>query len=87
MDYWCALWFWPLEYVDFLPGREEFLFDMTLILEGNILSSGADLFQSENLLSGADPNRADLFDQPKSYGQVDLMFCGRSPPGSRSLAK
>lgn len=34
MDYWCALWFWPIDQADLLPTRSEFLFDMSLILEG-----------------------------------------------------
>ena len=34
MDYWCALWFWPIEKSNLLPSRSEFLFDMSLILEG-----------------------------------------------------
>ena len=34
MDYWCALWFWPIDKADLLPKRSEFLFDMSLILEG-----------------------------------------------------
>ena len=34
MDYWCALWFWPIEQADLLPSRTEFLFDLTMILEG-----------------------------------------------------
>ncbi|MEX0328915.1 MAG: hypothetical protein AB3N07_09350 [Ruegeria sp.] len=80
MDYWCALWFWPLEHADLLPSRDEFLLDMTLILEGNVLSSGADMFQREKLLSGADPNKVDLFDHQKSYGQVDIQTLkARSP--------
>ena len=36
MDYWCALWFWPIDKADLLPTRSEFLFDMSLILEGTI---------------------------------------------------
>lgn len=36
MDYWCALWFWPIEKADLLPTRSEFLFDMSLILEGTV---------------------------------------------------
>jgi hypothetical protein len=36
MDYWCALWFWPIEKADLLPKRSEFLFDMAQILEGTI---------------------------------------------------
>lgn len=38
MDYWCALWFWPIDKADLLPTRSEFLFDMSLILEGTTAS-------------------------------------------------
>ena len=38
MDYWCSLWFWPVEKADLLPSRSEFFFDMSLILEGTINS-------------------------------------------------
>lgn len=38
MDYWCALWFWPIEKAALLPSRSEFLFDMSLILEGTTQS-------------------------------------------------
>lgn len=38
MDYWCALWFWPIDQADLLPARSEFLFDMSLILEGTMAS-------------------------------------------------
>lgn len=34
MDYWCSLWFWPIDKAELLPSRSEFLFDMSLILEG-----------------------------------------------------
>ena len=34
MDYWCSLWFWPIDKADLLPSRSEFLFDLSLILEG-----------------------------------------------------
>ena len=36
MDYWCSLWFWPIDKADDLPSRSEFLFEMQLILEGNV---------------------------------------------------
>lgn len=38
MDYWCALWFWPIDQADLLPTRSEFLFDLSLILEGTMAS-------------------------------------------------
>ncbi len=36
MDYWCSLWFWPIDKADLLPTRSEFFFDMSLILEGTL---------------------------------------------------
>jgi methylase of polypeptide subunit release factors len=32
MDYWCALWFWPLEQAHTLPSREEWLNDLSCVL-------------------------------------------------------
>jgi hypothetical protein len=42
MDYWCALWFWPIPDAEKLPSRDEFLFDMELILKGTIQTSQPD---------------------------------------------
>lgn len=38
MDYWCALWFWPIDKAELLPSRSEYIYDMSLILEGGIMS-------------------------------------------------
>ena len=35
MDYWCALWFWPVEAADTLPTREEWWFDLEMLILGN----------------------------------------------------
>ena len=32
MDYWCALWFWPIMKADMLPTRQEYLLELALIL-------------------------------------------------------
>jgi hypothetical protein len=32
MDYWCALWFWPIEEAGLLPNREEWLMELSLLL-------------------------------------------------------
>ncbi|MBI3302227.1 MAG: hypothetical protein HYZ72_09170 [Deltaproteobacteria bacterium] len=40
MDYWCALWFWPIERADLLPSHAEFLLDLSLLLEGNVFDAG-----------------------------------------------
>lgn len=36
MDYWCALWFWPIDKADLLPDRQTFFFEMSLLLEGTL---------------------------------------------------
>lgn len=36
MDYWCALWFWPIDQADLLPSRQQFFMELSLILEGGI---------------------------------------------------
>lgn len=36
MDYWCALWFWPIDKADMFPSRQEFFMELSLILEGGI---------------------------------------------------
>ncbi|RLA93059.1 MAG: hypothetical protein DRG83_21555, partial [Deltaproteobacteria bacterium] len=49
MDYWCALWFWPIEKADLLPTREEFLFELSLILEGDVFETYAEPVQKSFL--------------------------------------
>jgi hypothetical protein len=38
MDYWCALWFWPLDQARLLPSREEWLLELSMVL-GDLESS------------------------------------------------
>ena len=37
MDYWCALWFWPITASESLPSREEWWLEVGAILEGNVV--------------------------------------------------
>ena len=39
MDYWCALWFWPIDQFESLPSREEYLFDLENLLLGDSMST------------------------------------------------
>ncbi len=39
MDYWCALWFWPMKKADLLPTREEWINDMINILKGGVFET------------------------------------------------
>ena len=53
MDYWCALWFWPIGEASLLPTRDDFLTEVSLVLTGSIFQPGigpnqtADLFGNE----------------------------------------
>src|SRR5439155_10489830 len=37
MDYWCALWFWPIQEGASLPSREQWWMEVGAALEGNIV--------------------------------------------------
>jgi hypothetical protein len=37
MDYWCALWFWPIRGSGQLPSREQWWMEIGAILEGNVV--------------------------------------------------
>ena len=60
MDYWCALWFWPIEAADRLPDREAFLNEIALVLTGSVYqpdlgpNQTADLFGEEYAEHAAD---------------------------------
>jgi len=41
MDYWASLWFWPIEMANLLPTREEYMLDLSLILEGGLFEAGS----------------------------------------------
>lgn len=51
MDYWCALWFWPITAAQQLPSREQWWMEVGAILEGSIveigLQPGLDLLPTE----------------------------------------
>lgn len=54
MDYWCALWFWPIEKADLLPNRMSFLFELDLILNGTVSTASKEqllLQGQQNLFS------------------------------------
>lgn len=47
MDYWCALWFWPIDQVDKLPQRHQWLLELGILIKG-------ELFEESG------PNQSDL---------------------------
>ena len=83
MDYWCALWFWPLDKVDELPNRQKWLFDLNTILN----SAGTFEFapEQENLLDGSNNASEEIVEQSKDLlaKSVDDLFGADEPEQSR----
>ncbi|HFJ9781963.1 TPA: hypothetical protein ACGW1K_000774 [Stenotrophomonas maltophilia] len=71
MDYWCALWFWPLDKADDLPSREEWWFVLETVLLGNASlaanTGGSDLFP-ETMPQAT----LDFTPERDRYGHVDI---------------
>ena len=49
MDYWCALWFWPLEDAELLPSRDEFLNEAWFALKGEIRLNDVGVTETKRL--------------------------------------
>ena len=73
MDYWCALWFWPIAQAGDLPSRDEFLTEISLALTGDVRPPGqqpsqSDLF-GEEYAEHAGEMAAEILD---AVGMLDL---------------
>ena len=73
MDYWCALWFWPITASADLPSREDWWMEIGAILEGNVVDvTNAPSFvfdapapkQRQELVPKAQPSFAGFDPQP-----------------------
>lgn len=89
MDYWCALWFWPIDQVDLLPTRSEFLFDMSLVLEGTtesvvVTDAVTDKKQTRGQLSlfptEMQQLELDILELYEDYGEVDIPALRKQNP-------
>lgn len=82
MDYWCALWFWPIDKAELLPSRDEFLLDMSLILKGTVADAIGvhDLAVPQTMIIWDDkslnlPEQTQIEELQQAYGlinEVDL---------------
>ena len=84
MDYWCALWFWPIREAATLPSRHDFLTEVSLVLTGNVFPPGlgpnqtVDLFGKEYAEHGGDiakriANEAGMLDLEKLFEQFPRL--------------
>ena len=67
MDYWCALWFWPIDKAEEFPTLDEFLADMSMLLSSEVL----DTAQEEKVI------QVDLFTTLKPAVNVAEDSSGR----------
>ena len=74
MDYWCALWFWPIRDADKLPDRDEFLNEISLVLTGSVYQPGVGPHQTANLFGAEYAEHAkDVADRiTDAIGMLDL---------------
>ena len=86
MDYWCALWFWPITHADTLPTRHEFLNEISLVLRGSVFQPGLgpnqteDLFGHEysehaNEIAKRITNEVGMLDLDKLFKQFPRLKC------------
>ena len=75
MDYWCALWFWPIRESDRLPTRQDFLNEVSLVLTGSVYQPGVGI-QVRSLFGDdyADAKHAAEIAQQitRRFGMLDL---------------
>ena len=82
MDYWCSLWFWPVDRSHLLPSRDEFLLELQMVLEGSRLEQGSPLLGAEqlDLMPEAAPVRQEQLHMLDELGHVNLEeLCANQP--------
>ena len=71
MDYWCALWFWPIEHIADLPTREEWLFELENLLLGDLISTTPHAQQGD-LFAATNPEQGKRF--MNAFGVVNTQL-------------
>ena len=71
MDYWCALWFWPINQAELLPDRNQYFFDLNWLLMGGTLEPITELGQSGDLFPDTLPQQLSI-DFNDRFGQLDI---------------
>ena len=74
MDYWCALWFWPIREAARLPRRDEFLAEISLVLTGNVQQPGVGPDQIDDLFGAEYAQHAEAMARriTNETGMLDL---------------
>lgn len=70
MDYWCALWFWPIRQAGSLPSRDSWLLELSMIL-GDVEQGVSDEPGQQNLFAATQPKQLKV-DFSDRHGFVDV---------------
>ncbi|HCZ16979.1 MAG TPA: N-6 DNA methylase [Candidatus Accumulibacter sp.] len=81
MDYWCALWFWPITQSAELPSREQWWLEIGAILEGNIVDLSPQMQMDFSAAPVAEPFLPEV--QATLFGEVQPMLA--TAPASPQL--
>ncbi|HBY5129555.1 TPA: hypothetical protein MIW68_22875, partial [Klebsiella pneumoniae] len=68
MDYWCALWFWPIDKVDELPDRGMWLMEMETLIDGIVVT--------ERVTETAEQATGELFAYEGMVREESSLFSG-----------
>ena len=71
MDYWCALWFWPINQAELLPDRNQYFFDLNWLLMGGTLEPITEIGQSGDLFPDTLSQQLSI-DFNDKFGQLDI---------------
>ncbi|MDR2387835.1 MAG: N-6 DNA methylase, partial [Deltaproteobacteria bacterium] len=87
MDYWCALWFWPIEKAPLLPTRDEFLVDLSLILQGWIEAVDIEPDITSPLARRKAPVSGSSRSREKILNEIKQLYAnlGQGPEAPKSL--
>lgn len=78
MDYWCALWFWPIDQAALLPSRDEALLELELVLDGGFAPADTP-GEQKALFPDTMPQQLAL-ELRDRFGFVDVdALCARRP--------
>jgi len=74
MDYWCALWFWPIDQAHLLPSREEWLRELSLILQAKAFEGGEAEGEARDLFHDYTPQQQALkFEDEHNFPDIETI--------------
>ncbi len=74
LDFWCALWFWPISKADLAPDREEWWFLLELLVNGNVWDANAHKQQQDLFAETLDAEDIEKLKDHAGFVDVDRLI-------------